>query len=126
MPLGPAPAPAEMQSYVSQKFGNLSDKNGKEFCSPCMDDIKVSSEHFEEHVEHMDQVCSTASRAGFEFKAKKGQYNQPELEFWGVLCSAEGRRAMPKKVEQLEQWPVPTGCDDVVSFLAFVNIYGNT
>ena len=45
MPFGPAPAPAEMQGYVSQTFGSLRDKEGEEFCAPCMDDLKVSREY---------------------------------------------------------------------------------
>ena len=47
MPFGPAPAPAEMQSYVANKFGTLRNRQGQEFVSPCMDDIKVSSDTFE-------------------------------------------------------------------------------
>ena len=42
MPFGPSPAPAEMQGYVAQRFGSLRDKRGNEFCSPCMDDLKIS------------------------------------------------------------------------------------
>ena len=40
-----------MQSYVATKFGNLRNRYGSEFVSPCMDDIMVSSITFEEHVE---------------------------------------------------------------------------
>jgi hypothetical protein len=43
MPFGPAPAPAEMQSYVANRFGSLRNWRGEEFVSPCMDDIKISS-----------------------------------------------------------------------------------
>ena len=43
MPFGPAPAPAEMQSYVSTEFGNLRNASGQEFVSPRMDDLKVRS-----------------------------------------------------------------------------------
>jgi len=33
MPFGPAPAPAEMQSYVHSKFGSMRDKHGENFVS---------------------------------------------------------------------------------------------
>ena len=121
MPFGPAPAPAEMQGYVATKFGNLRDKNGKEFCTPCMDDLKVSSVTFDEHCEHMSLLCAAAVKEGFEFKLKKGQFNQHEIVFWGCICDGAGKRAQPKKIEQLNQWPVPDHSDGVNSFLCFVN-----
>ena len=121
MPFGPSPAPAEMQGYVAQRFGSLRDKRGIEFCSPCMDDLKISSRTFEEHVEHMEILLKEARKSGFEFKATKGQYNQLEIEFWGVICDRHGRRVVKKKIDQLEKWPVPSSTDAVNSFLAFVN-----
>ena len=54
MPLGPAPAPAETQSYVSGKFGSLRNKHRKEFASPCMGDLEISSATFEDHVEEFE------------------------------------------------------------------------
>jgi len=92
MPFGPAPAPAEMQSYVASSFGRLRNPHGEEFVSPCMDDIKVSSRTFEEHVRDVCQVCDEARVDGFEFKLAKGQFNQPEIVFWGCIVDALGRR----------------------------------
>ena len=44
-----------------------------------MDDIKCSSEIFEEHIEEMILIMKRASESGFEFKMPKGQFNQPEI-----------------------------------------------
>ena len=121
MPFGPSPAPAEMQSYVHHRFGSLRGKRGEEFCTPCMDDVKISSTTFEEHLEHMRIVCETAAKSGFEFKATKGQYCQNWIIFWGCVCDEHGRRAEPKKIQQLSEWPTPDSCEAVNSFLAFVN-----
>ena len=57
----------------------------------------------------------------FEFKAPKGQHNQPAIEFWGVICDEFGKRPLARRIEQLEQWPVPTTTDAANSFLCFVN-----
>ena len=76
MPFGPAPAPAEMQAYVHEVFGRLRDRSDKEFVSALMDDIKVSSESLEEHLEHMAILCVAAESVGFQFKLKKCQFNQ--------------------------------------------------
>ena len=67
MPFGPAPAPAEMQSYVANKFGSLRNRRGEEFVSPCMDDIKISSETFEEHIEEVCILNEEARSDSFEF-----------------------------------------------------------
>ena len=121
VPFGPAPAPAQMQSYVAQRFGALRNTRGQEFASPCMDDILVSSATLEEHVDDCQCLCKSASGSGFEFKARKGQYNQKEIEFWGCICDAQGRRVQPRKVKQLSEWPEPKSSDAVNSFLCFVN-----
>ena len=96
-----------MQSYVANRFGTLRNKFNQEFVSPCMDDIKVSSETFEGHIEEMKILCDAARESGFEFKLKKGQFNQPSIEFWGCILDGNGRRPQPKKVEQLVNWPEP-------------------
>ena len=41
IPFGPAPAPAEMQSYVATPLGDLRDWDGNRFVSPCLDDLKA-------------------------------------------------------------------------------------
>ena len=63
MPFGPAPAPAEMQSYVATRFGDLRDRDGNRFVSLCMDDLKVSSKSFEKHVDDMTRLCRRAGKS---------------------------------------------------------------
>ena len=70
-----------------------------------MDDIKVSSYTFEQHEEEVNILNEAARKEGFEFKLKKGQFNQPSIEFWGCILDGQGRRPQPKKIEQLTQWP---------------------
>ena len=106
MPFGPAPAPAEMQAYVQQRFANLRDRHNKEFVSALMDDIKVSSPTFPEHVEDMQELLKEAKKSGFEFKLTKGQFNQPEIELWGCVCGEYGRKPAVKKVSPAA--PAPT------------------
>ena len=44
---------------------------------------------------------------------------QPSVLLLGFICSKEGRRPDPKKVEQLRAWPPYKSAADVVSHLAF-------
>ena len=107
MPFGPSPAPAHRQSYVAKVFGGLRDRNGEEFVSALMDDLKLSSVDFERHMEHLHQLCTEAEKRGFEFKAGKAQLNQAECEIWGMIGDAKGIRPQKKQLVQLEGWPVP-------------------
>jgi len=66
-------------------------------------------------------LCRKAESKGFEFKLSMAQFNQVELELWGCVCGKFGPRAMEKKIEQLENWPVPTSDQALSSFLCFVN-----
>jgi len=86
-----------------------------------MDDLKVSSKTLREHIEHVEILCQHAASKGLEFKMKKGQLNQHEIELWGCICDGEGRHAQPKKVKQLAEWPLPQGAEAVYSFLCFVS-----
>ena len=44
-----------------------------------MDDIKISSDNFQEHIEEVNILNEEARGDGFEFKFKKGQLTSPQL-----------------------------------------------
>ncbi|MCP4193147.1 MAG: hypothetical protein GY768_21255, partial [Planctomycetaceae bacterium] len=75
----------------------------------------------EDHVEECGCLCAEARKSGFEFKLAKGQFNQPEILFWGCVLNGAGRAVPKKKIEQLRNWPEPRDVDSVNSFLAFAN-----
>ena len=85
MPFGPAPATAEMQGYVARQFQALRDSKQKEFCIALVDDLSLHSSTLSEHIEHLTILCKKARKSGFEFKFKKVQANQYEMEFWGSI-----------------------------------------
>ena len=39
------------------------------------------------------------------------------------MCDARGQPVRPKKVEQLENWPIPEDRESLNSFLCFVNYF---
>ena len=43
------------------------------------------------------------------------------LNLGDVFATGKGKRMMPKKIKQLEEWPEPTTIESVVSFLCFVS-----
>lgn len=72
MPFGPAPAPAEMQSYVATRFGGLKDRDGALSCSPCMYDIKVSSASFEKHIDDVKKGVRSSVQVSSGVQADEG------------------------------------------------------
>ncbi len=55
------------------------------------------------HINDVNHICDGAERHGFEFKLKKAQLHQPELELWGCVCGKFGRKPQVKKIVQLEK-----------------------
>ncbi len=66
-------------------------------------------------------MCAEARKAGFEFKLVKGQFNQPDILFWGCVLDGKGRSVPAKKIEQLRNWPEPHDAAAVNSFMPFAN-----
>ena len=62
-----------------------------------MDDLAASSCSLEEHIHHTEALAEAAQKEGFEFKLTKGQFNQPEIQIWGCVCSADGAEARAKE-----------------------------
>ncbi len=71
MPFGPAPAPAEMQSYVARVLGVLRSRvTGEPFCTPLMDDIHASSPDFTTQIDDVCLICETAEKH-YDFNSRK-------------------------------------------------------
>ena len=101
-------------------LGSLHHALGDEFVSPCMDDLKVSSESFEKHVDDMVRLCKRASKSHMELKFEEGHFNRKWIKFWGCILDGLGRRLDPENVDQLRNWPIPRDQSALVSFLCFL------
>ena len=62
-----------MQSYVARTFGSIIDPDTKEpVCIPLMDDLTISSDSFEKHVQHVKMVFGGSSDSGVGVQTNKG------------------------------------------------------
>ena len=104
---------------------------GEQFVSIFIDDVTISTEReadneteaqtFERHTRHTELFLERAKSKNIQFKLDKSQFAQNRVKVLGFIVGCGVRSVDPSKVETLKKWPDPKGCDDIVSFLAFVN-----
>ena len=75
-----------------------------------IDDILVTGETDQEHLETLDEVLIRLSKAGLRLKQRKCAFMQPSVEYLGHHISAEGLRPTQEKVRALAEAPAHTEC----------------
>src|SRR3569623_1702650 len=88
-----------------------------------LDDILIYSKTAEEHQEHVRLVLETLRQHKFYVCESKSSFANSETRFLGHVVSAEGIRPDPKKVQSVQEWPVPKNVHDVRSFMGLVNYF---
>ena len=107
---------------MESEFGSLRDSQGdptRRICSVALDDLKVSSRSYEDPVREVNLVLDKATDICAEFSVAKCAWAAEEVEYWGFLLSAEGRRPTPGKVRQLSESPEYEGLEDIRSHVHF-------
>lgn len=93
------------------------------FLSKYVDDIKIVSETFQLHLQHLGIVFISTIAAGMTFKFPKCGFLEPETDFLGFLLSEAGIRKDPKKLEAITLYPRPRNVKSLQAFLGFLNFY---
>lgn len=58
-----------------------------------------------------------------KIKLSKCSFAQTQLKYLGHVISAAGVATDPKKIQDVQQWPVPTNAKEVRSFLCLAGYY---
>ncbi|XP_018915299.2 retrovirus-related Pol polyprotein from transposon gypsy [Bemisia tabaci] len=93
------------------------------FLSKYVDDLKVVSPTFSEHLRHLAHVFGASIDAGITFKFLKCGFLEPETDFLGFILSKKGILKDPRKLEAISQYPKPTNVKALQAFLGLVNFY---
>ena len=88
-----------------------------------LDDILVFSRTRKEHKEHLDQIFQTLREHDLYLQEKKCSFFQKEVLFLGQIVAADGIRVNPKKIEAVQEFPVPHNITTLRSFLGLANYY---
>ena len=88
------------------------------------DDIVVYGHTEEEHDDNLHTLMERCVGKGLKLNPEKIRIKEPEIKFFGVICSADGVRADPKKTSALLDMPAPTNRQELLSFLGLATYMG--
>lgn len=95
------------------------------FARAYIDDLLITSETFEEHLEHINLVLSKLKAAGMTAKLRKSQFCREEVPFLGHIITSQGIRTAPDKLKAITQFPEPQTLKQLRAFLGIVGFYRN-
>ena len=78
-----------------------------------IDDILIFSSTEEEHLKHIEQVLKILREYNLYAKLKKCEFFKDQVEYLGHIVSAKGIQVDPRKIQAIEQWPVPANLTEL-------------
>uniref|UniRef100_A0A5S6QQ48 RNA-directed DNA polymerase n=1 Tax=Trichuris muris TaxID=70415 RepID=A0A5S6QQ48_TRIMR len=110
---------------AAQTFQRFMDEvtRGLDFCFAYLDDILVASKSSADHDRHLEQLFRRLREYGVKLNPAKCIFHASEIEFLGFHVSARGIRPLDKKVEAIQQFPLPSTTSELRRFLGCVNFY---
>ncbi len=88
-----------------------------------LDDILITGESHEQHLETLDKVLSRLEHAGARLKKEKCHFMVPLVEYLGHRISKDGLQPMDGRIRALRDAPVPRNVSQLKSFLGMLNYY---
>lgn len=119
MPFGLKNAPATFQRLMD----TILRKHLGIRCFVYMDDIIIYSQNLETHLQDIAKVLRTLEDANLKIQCDKCEFLRKEVDFLGHVVTTEGVRPNPRKIEAVQNWPIPTTPKALKSFLGTVSYY---
>ena len=94
-----------------------------QICMVYLDHVIVYSKSFDQHLINLRLVFDRFRSEGLKLKPKKCHFCKPEVLYLGHIVGKDGIRPNPDKVDTIRNYPVPTNCNEVRSFVALVSYY---
>lgn len=88
-----------------------------------IDDILVTRETEEQHLNQLEQVLKRLHEYGLRLKLKKCDFLKPAVEYLGHGVDQHGLHALPSKVKAIVEVPEPKSVQELPSFLGLLNYY---
>ena len=118
LPIGVAASPAIFQGIMDKVL------HGLNHVVWYLDDILVSGENDEQHLENLAVVLDRLEKYGLRGRLSKFQFFQDSVEYLGHEINQEGIWPLEKEVAAIKQAPTPKTVEQLESFLGMINYYG--
>ena len=83
-------------------------------------DLILATKTVSEHIETIRRVMEVVSEAGLTLNPEKCSFTNKEINFWGMIFSADRMRPGPAKVAALDFITARTNKDELLSFLCMM------
>lgn len=119
MPFGLRNAPGIFQRAMDDILREFIGK----FCHVYMDDIIVFSNSIKEHTVHLRTIIKRLRDVHMKISLEKSKFYQHEVEFLGYIVSNNIIKTDPKKLETIQEYPIPITLRQLRSFLGMTGYY---
>ena len=93
------------------------------FAGVYLDDLVVFSQSWEEHLKHLEAVCTRLKESGLTAKPKKCQFGMAQCVYLGHIMGEGKVRVETSNVEAVRGMPAPRTKKDVRAFLNLTGYY---
>ena len=116
MPFGLCNAPATQQRFIETVLSGLV----WQCCFAYIDDILCYSSTFEQHLADLTKIFQRLRDNDLMLQPAKCSFCKPNFEILGFIATKDGLKPNPKKVEAIQNYPLPTTPKEVERFLGMV------
>ena len=86
-----------------------------------VDDILVTSETFEQHVDDVRALLQRCSESNITLNRKKLMLGRSKVKFAGYIVGRNGIQVDPDKIEAVNKFPTPSKRQDLKSFMGLIS-----
>ena len=119
LPQGLTNGPPTFQRIVNQILG----PNRWKHMLAYIDDIIIYSQNFQEHIQHIEEVCSLLHTANFKLNIMKCEIARTEILFLGHVIKAGTIKPDPENVRGLLEIREPTSAEEAFRFVKAAEYY---
>lgn len=119
VPFGLSTIPGFFQAMMNNILAGLVGK----ICLVYVDDIIITAKTVEQLAERLGTVLERLCTYNFKLNAQKCKFACREIRCLGYLCSAEGIRPDPERIEKAKNFPAPSTKKKLHQWLGLANYY---
>ena len=102
---------SHFQRIITRIFSDLT------FCHPYVDNLPFAAKDWATHTEQAIAIIDRCNQVNLKIKPKFDKIGHSEMRCLGHVVSAAGIAIDPSKLEAIQEWPLPTTCKELASFL---------